>query len=331
MAPVIPASPGWSTAHSSSRRNIQGGNHGSTRRQKEKERRAEEQEEEKEPERRRRATRVRGGTNARTNERESRCVYERRTTFCRTDFSLGLSGHPSCIPRTPFSSSFLRQPPFLRRRRRSSPRVVSLPLNVLARLWPRLFYFSRFQSAQTGFKIPPAEKSECLFSLFRSYLWLTTFSSSFLSSFRVFFVSGCCGFWIVASPNFSSRFIIRSSPAFFFFSRAEREIDDLFPPSFHLKKTASSRECTLYKYFLCSFRSYSCITHHVSYSYSCLLELIFLWYIHFLSNDKYFFVYLFFLSFAFLSSNINLSLYTYILNTFRFTCYFFLSSPRGLF
>lgn len=46
----------------------------------------------------------------------------------------------------------------------------SHPDRVPARLWPRFFYFSRFQSAQTGFKIPRAEKSKCLLSLFRFYL-----------------------------------------------------------------------------------------------------------------------------------------------------------------
>lgn len=64
-------SAGWSTAHSS-RRNIQGGNHGSTggRREKNQE---EKQDEGKKPKRRRRTTRVQG-TNERTRGNRGACT-----------------------------------------------------------------------------------------------------------------------------------------------------------------------------------------------------------------------------------------------------------------
>lgn len=92
-------------------------------------------------------------------------MYERRTTFCGVFLSWPVG--PSFVYSVcaSFGSSSLRQPLV------PPPLFPGSPLNMLARLWPRFFYFSRFQSAQTGFKIPPAEKSECLlFSLLRFYM-----------------------------------------------------------------------------------------------------------------------------------------------------------------
>lgn len=77
-------------------------------------------------------------------------MYERRTTFCQTSL-LPCRSILRCVSPAPPRASLPQR--FL---------VVFPHPNVLARLWPRrFFYFSRFQSTQTGFKIPPAEKSEC--------------------------------------------------------------------------------------------------------------------------------------------------------------------------
>lgn len=134
--------PNLSMAHSS-RRNVEGGN-----------RRTEVKEDERigRQEGGTRRTRI-GGTNGREG---SRCVYERRTTFCGALLSWPVGPSFVYSACASFGSSSLRQPLV------PPPLFPGSPLNTLARLWPRFFYSSRFQSAQTGFKIPPAEKSECL-------------------------------------------------------------------------------------------------------------------------------------------------------------------------
>lgn len=121
-------------------------------------------------------------------------MYERRTTFCQT----------SLLPCRSILRVFRASPrPFDSRRF-----LVVFPLippppppsseRARPALASALFYFSRFQSTQTGFKIPPAEKSECHLSPFHSYpasrLLLSLFlfslppflpSSSFSSSVRL--------------------------------------------------------------------------------------------------------------------------------------------------
>lgn len=210
-------------------------------------------------------------------------MYERRTTFCRTSLLacrtiLRASRSPPSAPR-PFGNHrffvVVVRP------------VLSLPLNMLARLWPRFFYFSRFQSAQTGFKIPPAEKSECLFSHFRSYTWLTASSSS---SSALLLLSSLLRPvppdtpLDAVNPGSSHRPTFRrgSSPILptFLSARAKRD-RTLIPSRESRKKMLRSHrgECITRVLFVASFHSYSCITHHVPYSYSCLFRLIFLSYI----------------------------------------------------
>lgn len=139
-------------AHSS-RRNVEGGNRRTAVKEKRTDRTMEMENKKNEN------MSARGNSGACTNV---------ELLFARPLFS-ALSVHPSCIPCI---SSSLRQPPL--------PRLLfpgSLPSSPLAsseRARPALasvlFYFSRFQSTQTGFKIPPAEKSECHLSLFHSYI-----------------------------------------------------------------------------------------------------------------------------------------------------------------
>ena len=135
--------------------------------------------------RRRRNARAANRKKKRNEEDEERerigamCTYTNgRTTFCRSLLlcvRLGSSVGPSfarCGPSSPFLFSVFSSAASL-----LPPRVVALPQLAGASLhpilpavppWlsPPLFYFSRFQSAQTGFKIPPAEKSRPLLPLF---------------------------------------------------------------------------------------------------------------------------------------------------------------------
>lgn len=110
----------------------------------------------------------------------------RTSDYFLPDFSSALSVHPSCIPCI---SSSLRQPPLPRR----LPLIPLPPPPSSERARPALasalFYFSRFQSTQTGFKIPPAEKSECHLSPFHSYPASRLLLSLFLFSLPPFLPS----------------------------------------------------------------------------------------------------------------------------------------------